>query len=988
MAGPNIQVDDHGNLWDMSSGQPRFVGRAPGTNPITSPFGSPTLPYAGPTAAADLTGKTLSNTKAAADVANIPEEREKLRLANVAAARENMQFVGDPTKHGADYINSIPVDFSNYRNIIPMIAHNQVQVGNVARSNNEAKLLISGAKQFDPNYDPSLAPVRANALQAYTGDGAASQRIQALDRGANALSLLKQYSDQMGGPNVGYSPLNSLIASNQQDTGARLIAAKKFDALLPEAMGQLNTVLAGSTTVSGMKEIKEGLAPNASQDERNAGMEAYAHALVNAAGDLKQGWNSAFGGTAAPPVWISPDNAAFLEKLTDTKAGSLGENDFHGLPGLNPDGTYNPAGSKFTAPPAPPSDQLPGAQNANNFQLSGNSPTGAQIDPVLKAASGHIGQLIAQGASDADVTNFVKGLGVDPANTNLGQVLQFRNSPDFTAWQNANPGKPYPIGAAFYTKQVPLSPARRLFNATAASPGIGGDVIAGATAAGNAMLANQAVRGLGALGGDPQMAQVGMSLLRQNHPLSSLAGDIGGQAALGALLPGVDMTSIPANLAYGAAYGSGDVNNPLGGAVAGGIGGTLGGMFGRGIQSGVGKLARGVQNQAVQYLDSQGIPLTIGQLGHGSNSILGKAVGGIEERAAGFPGFDAVINSARQRGISGFNQAAFNQAGVDNGLTGGAGLSAVNDIKNNAYNFINSTNLPLDAQFAGSQAAVRAGVPTMPAFGNEVGNTLNQIDNISASGAMSGQNWQSALRDVKANRANITGQPFAGDPNSAAVPPTGAASALGQVQDNLFGLADRQGPPGTVDNLNAANQINAQFNTLQSALDNPTAQKAGQLFSPLQLDNASRINTRNFGGRLASLTGQNRPFYDLTQSGLKVMPNLVPDSGTAGRFWLLPLAASAIGGAGGAIGGAMGGEGGEGKDAGLGLGYGAALGLAAAGPYSRTGQAIIQRALLNDRLPAETAIGNYLINNRALGGMFGSGLYRDYQNYITSPLAQ
>jgi hypothetical protein len=104
------------------------------------------------------------------------------------------------------------------------------------------------------------------------------------------------------------------------------------------------------------------------------------------------------------------------------------------------------------------------------------------------------------------------------------------------------------------------------------------------------------------------------------------------------------------------------------------------------------------------------------------------------------------------------------------------------------------------------------------------------------------------------------------------------------------------------------------------------------------------------------------------------MPNLTPDSGTAGRMWLVPLATSAIGGS---VGAATGGNDKIGNGE-LGSEYGALLGLSAMGPYSKAGQKIIQKALLGDRPDRFVRVGDYLMWNPKYAGMFGSGLSRDY----------
>jgi hypothetical protein len=196
---------------------------------------------------------------------------------------------------------------------------------------------------------------------------------------------------------------------------------------------------------------------------------------------------------------------------------------------------------------------------------------------------------------------------------------------------------------------------------------------------------------------------------------------------------------------------------------------------------------------------------------------------------------------------------------------------------------------------------------------------------------------------------------------------------MGEIEDNLMGLAQRQGGPDIKVNLGKANALNAKFQTLASALDNGPAQKADELFSAGRLDDASRVNARKFGGRVNSLAG-NRPFYDLTTAGKAVMPNLTPDSGTAGRM-LLPYA---LAGAGGAGVGAVTGDDNRAQGSLEGLGYGALAAAALSTPYSKTGQKTLQKLLLGKRPDRFEKLGEYLINRNRLGGMFGSALGRDY----------
>jgi hypothetical protein len=615
-----------------------------------------------------------------------------------------------------------------------------------------------------------------------------------------------------------------------------------------------------------------------------------------------------------------------------------------------------------TAPQATP--------DGSQFQQS-QGKTQSKVDPTLKALGQRVGRMVANGASDSQVVDFIRKNGVDPGSTNIQGVLSFRKTTDFKAWQRANPGKAYPIGPEFYTKEIPLTGARKLFNKTA-STDAGGAIAAGLAASANAISGGRLDNVVGALSGDREMARTGMELLRTNHPLASVAGDVAGQTSLEALagaVPGVRGLMATrwgrrgADALYGAYSGSGeDDGDPLTGALAGAVTNAGFGMAGRSAQRGVGRAMTGVRNANLGYLNNAEVPLTLGQIARGSENVLGNAIGGLEERARGLPGMDAVIGAARQRGDRGFNRAAFREMG-GSGATGAAGIAEGQGLVNNAYGFLDPINLPLDAPYAGTNAGIRANLPRN--LGAGVADRLDTIDNASANGTLSGRSWQDSIRGVRADRASLRGQPFSDQ----------AVNALDDVENNLHGLATRQGPPDTVANLAGANRLNAQFQTLASALDNGPAQKADELFSAGRLDDASRVNARNFGGRTASLTG-NRPFYDLTSAGKEVMPNLTPDSGTAGRILLIP-AATGIGGA--AAGFLSGNDKAKDSASGGGLGLGGGLTLAAllSAPYSRTGQRVIQRALLGQRPRAMQTLGDLLINNPRFLGLIGAGIGRD-----------
>jgi hypothetical protein len=372
---------------------------------------------------------------------------------------------------------------------------------------------------------------------------------------------------------------------------------------------------------------------------------------------------------------------------------------------------------------------------------------------------------------------------------------------------------------------------------------------------------------------------------------------------------------------------------------------AVGGMFGRGAQKVLGRTLSGVKNQALQKLDNLGVPLTIGQIGHGSDNVLGKAVGGIEDRAAGLPIFDAIINSARRRGEQGFNRAAFREMG-GSGATGAQGVTEGRQIVNNAYDFLNSASFPADKDLQEQLAAVRSSLPPTN-FGEGVRSRLSQIDDALKLGSLSGRDWQSAIRGIRADRTSLRGQPFSDR----------AVGTLDDLEQALTNFAERQGAPGVASNLARANGVNKQFNTITAALDNAPTQSRGELFSANRLNTASLANARKFGGRTAAVAGD-RPFYDLTTAGMDVMPNQVPDSGTAGRALLYSTLFG--GGVGGGIGAAV--DQNDRAEGGLtGSKVGVSVPFAVAALYSKSGQKLLQKALLGDRPEQIARLGDFLL---------------------------
>ena len=452
------------------------------------------------------------------------------------------------------------------------------------------------------------------------------------------------------------------------------------------------------------------------------------------------------------------------------------------------------------------------------------------------------------------------------------------------------------------------------------------------------------------------------------------AGNLLPQVARGAEALGPAWRARLGDAAYGLYSGS-DSDNPLVSAATN----MAGGMFGRGASRVAGRAVRGVTDPAVNYLADRGFPLTLGQI-VGNSGRAGQIIRGIEDRIAGIPVVGSFIGHQQRRGLEHFNRAAFEDAvapipgaGRYNGAVGEPGLENVRQLRSRAYSdALDPVTLQIDPQLTSDLSAARiAGrnVPMSNPSQFDFTMSTNVDPFISSSAGISGRDLQTAIRGIRRARS---GAIRAGELNAHEY-----GNALGQVEDALTGAVNRQSP-GTMPALNAANAANARVSTIRDAMrtgagqvgeviDPAMDQRTAALFTPAQLNRASIGNVTKYGGPDAAMS-TTRPFYDLTQNALSVLPNRVPDSGTAGRL-LVPLA----------LGGVLGG-GGEASDR-LGLTDSASSkGLLAAAalslPYTRVGRRAIQAALLGGRGARAQRVGSVLADGLGprIGGMFGAPL--------------
>lgn len=394
---------------------------------------------------------------------------------------------------------------------------------------------------------------------------------------------------------------------------------------------------------------------------------------------------------------------------------------------------------------------------------------------------------------------------------------------------------------------------------------------------------------------------------------------------------------------YGGAYGGVTQGDPLTGAALAAGGSVLGQAGGRAI----GKTLSGVDvSPAVQAMRNAKIPLTAGQ-------TLGGFAKGVEDRLSGLPWVGDIVNARRLEGLRAFNERAMNDAvapinGQAQGI-GNDGIQALYDQTANAYdNATAGVSVPLDQQLIGEINALRNGAGLPADYAARLNQALsNRLDPVIDSGQMTGEGFQQAMRGLKGYRASAdkAAPGFEQD----------YRDVLGRAMDALRGQMTRGGGDSVITGLNQADQAYRNVKTLDKAVTaarNGTGSGEVQVFTPAQLNNAATQTAQKFAGP--------RPFGDLIDNAQTVLPNKVPDSGTAGRVATYALP-GVLGGTGAGV-GALSGDMQSGTLSGLAL----AAALMAGG--TKGGQKALEKVLTSR--PGVVKNAGTLIRKKS--GLFGA----------------
>lgn len=326
--------------------------------------------------------------------------------------------------------------------------------------------------------------------------------------------------------------------------------------------------------------------------------------------------------------------------------------------------------------------------------------------------------------------------------------------------------------------------------------------------------------------------------------------------------------------ALGGISGVGAAESPEDIAGMGVTGTLLGGGLTAGI-SGTGRLLAPNVRQEAAALREQGIPLTPG-------SAFGGRIQQMEQAAESIPIVGGIVSGARERQFEKFNEAAYNKVlsnispklKVPKGLTGRDAYrfveKAVDDQYEKAVPNLRITYTPRVESAFDAIKKRYSGAKLPKELREEFEQYVDGLKaDFSANQVMSGRRAQTIKQDL-AKIANAYAKE------------TGSKSLLADAYKDLQGLymsTMRNQNPSLAADLTKADKAFKDFVRVQTAMQKTRGGEG--IFSPAQLESAVRQSDRS--ARKGAFSRGSAPMQELSGTGVSVLGQKVPDSGTATR---------------------------------------------------------------------------------------------------------
>lgn len=347
---------------------------------------------------------------------------------------------------------------------------------------------------------------------------------------------------------------------------------------------------------------------------------------------------------------------------------------------------------------------------------------------------------------------------------------------------------------------------------------------------------------------------------RNTSTLGQFAGNVAGTLPT-AIIPG-------GALVQGGATGAllSDAESPEG-AATDAAGGALFGKLGQMATRGLGYVAKPVVGKASQALYDAGVPQTLGQIASQGKNVVAKGIAGLEEGLTSIPGLGHLIDSARDRGLEGFNIALGNRVLANIGQKLPKTMEAGDDMVSFVGRKLNDAYTALvpklvatgDKQFAADIAAAKAATNTLPdAMQDQFGRIMMDVFKNRVQGAhIKGQ----ALKDAESRLTKMVNNYSTSTDADQRI----LGEAIDQARQALRGMVSRSNPKHAAE-LEKLNRGWAEMKQLRTA--STAAGNASGVVTPAQALSAAR----------------KRGYEDqLSKDAKMVLPNRTPNSGTVNR---------------------------------------------------------------------------------------------------------
>lgn len=373
--------------------------------------------------------------------------------------------------------------------------------------------------------------------------------------------------------------------------------------------------------------------------------------------------------------------------------------------------------------------------------------------------------------------------------------------------------------------------------------------------------------------------------------------------------------------------------------------GAAGGALGAGLVRGGARLISPVVDKNVRTLAKAGVVMTPGQRG-------GRLARFVEQASESIPVIREPIKAAKARGVEQFNRAFINEAMAPIGTqlpkgvnSGRAAIEFAQQAEGEAFDkALAKINAPADDILAGELEAIAQRASDMPP---DLASSFTYMMKNEIAPLLSGKQQIDGKTLQKVNRllqSRISGLRKNDDGLKGIL-----ADNLDEVRQSVLSLAQRHSGEGASDFLKA-NEASARLQRVYDAASRPSSVEG--MFTPSTA--ASAVARKGYGTNARNLARGEARMQSLADAAKAVLPDTLPNSGTADRAaWITGLGAVGSGGA-------------------------AAINPALAAPglgllnYVPGLDAIMQKAALRGQDDGTKLLADEIRKRAYIGGMFGA----------------